>query len=211
MKENLTTRINELLHEKNSLKHLSMENLHYFEIFIRKNIYRDFNILSDDIVSVLASKSHYKDVIYNEDIHQMSDDQYYNLLEAKIDHLKLHDRVNLVILNVIKYLADSDDKGKDSVYRNVKKKFNSGDLNNLKELLNFFQYELFSYIYGTDRTKHLLPEELQYFKDTTDSIFNELKAIFHYKITKVFYAERPYSEYENNLNFRYSDNILYYY
>ena len=202
--------IDELIYERNSLKHLSMENLHFFERFVKQHIYKNFNIFSDDLVAILASKAHYEGVIYNQDIYRMTDDQYYYLLEAKIHQLKLHDKVNLVMLNIIKYVADADDNRKDEVFLSVKEEFNFGEIGGFKDLMNFLQYELFSYIYGTNREKPILPEELEYFQVTTENIFNQLKTIFGDQIVKVFQPDDEFSENSHYDNFRYSDHILSY-
>lgn len=206
MSRNLTNRFNELINEKHILRQLSMENLHFFEMFVKEHIYKNFNIFSGDIVSVLASKAYYEGVIYNQDIHRMPDDQYYYLIDAKIDQLKLHDRINLVMLNIIKYLAGVDDSKKEEVFNSVKEEFQAGEISNFKGLMNFLQYELFSYIYGTNREKPLLPEELEYFKVTTENILNQLKTIFGDQITEVSLdGDSTESGYYNY--FRYSDYI----
>ncbi len=209
MNEYLTERFNELIHEKNSLKHLSMENLHFFEMFVKENIYKNFSIFSDDIVSVLASKSNYDGVIYNSDMNRISDEQYYDLIKTKLEQLKLYDRVNLVILNVIKYFAGYNDEQKAAVFRSVKDIFKSGEIRNLKDVMDLLQFELFSYIYATEREKPLLPEELEYFKGTTENIFKQLKTVFDENITDVFHLEIEFAEEGTEVNFRYSDNILF--
>lgn len=209
MSKHLTDRLNELIYEKNSLKHLSMENLHFFEMFVKENIYKNFSIFSGNVVPVLASKSNYEGVIYNSDINWMSDDRYFDLIRTKIEQLKLYDRVNLVILNVIKYLADYNDEQKAAVFRRVKEIFKAGDIDNFKNLMDLLQFELFSYIYATNREKPLLPEELEYFKVTTENIFEQLKTIFDDHITDIFHVDFGFTEGEPYVNFRYSDNILY--
>jgi hypothetical protein len=209
MNDYLTNRFNEFIHEKNSLKHLSMENLHFFELFVKENIYKYFSIFSGDVVPVLASKSNYEGVIYNSDMNHMSDEHYLDLIKTKIEHLKLYDRVNLVILNVIKYFARYDDEQKAEVFRHVSKAFESGEIGSLKELMDLLQSELFSYIYATNREKPLLPEELEYFKATTEHIFKQLEAVFDVHITDVFHLEVDFAEEGSEVNFRYSDNILF--
>jgi len=209
MNESLTDRFNELIHEKNSLKHLSMENLHFFEMFIKENIYKHFSIFSGDIVPVLASKSNYEGVIYNSDMNHMSDERYFDLIKTKIEHLKLYDRVNLVILNVIKYFAGYNDEQKAEVYKIVNDKFQYREIGNFRDLMDLLQFELFSYIYATNREKPLLPEELEYFKVTTENIFKQLKTAFDDHLTDVFHLEVDFAGEGNEINFRYSDNILF--
>ena len=183
MNDNLTQRIKDLIHKNNSLRSLSMENLLAFEGFIKKNIYQDYEVLSDDTVSVLASKSHYKGITYNPDIYRIPDEQYCDLIEAKINQLSLHDSVNQVMLNIIKYLARSDDQKKSTIYRSVKETFGTNDIHDYEDLMHCMRFELFSYVYGTDREKHLLAEELKYFQLTTESIFKKLKSRFGDRIT----------------------------
>ena len=178
MNDNLTQRIEDLIHKNNSLRSLSMENLLAFEGFIKKNIYHDYEVLSDDTVSVLASKSHYKGITYNPDIYRMPDEQYGDLIEAKINQLSLHDSVSQVMLNIIKYLARSDDQKKSTIYGSVKETFGTNDIHDYEDLMHCLRFELFSYVYGTDLEKPLLAEELKYFQLTTESIIKKLKSIF---------------------------------
>ena len=116
MNENLTEQIKDLIYKKNRLRSLSMENLLSFEGFIKENIYHDYEIFSDDTLSVLASKSHYKGITYNPDIYRMPDEQYYGLIDSKISQLALYDRVNLLLFNIIKFIARSDDQKKSTIY-----------------------------------------------------------------------------------------------
>ena len=180
-----------------------------FENFVRKYIYKDFNIFFDDVVSVLASKGHYNGIVYNEETQYMTDDQYYNIIEAKINQLKLYDRVNLVILNIIKYLAESDEEKKEEICHSVNSEFETTQIKSVRSFLDFLQYELFSYIYGTNFEKPLLLEELEYFKVTTENIFNRLQTIFDDQITKLAHSKGESTEYSPYKNFSYSDNILY--
>jgi hypothetical protein len=208
MNNKLPDRLNGLIHERNSLKHLSMENLHALESFVKKNIYKGFDVFSDDIVSILSSKGHYEGIIYNEELSQVPDDQYYRLIEAKIDQLKLFDRVNLVILKIIKHFAEIDDESKEEVYSTFKEEFGAYEMDGFGDLMHFFQHELFSYIYGTDREKPLLPEEVEYFKDTTEEIFNKLKMIFDDQITEIVHVDAASTNGEMNTIFKYSDNLF---
>ena len=178
MNENLTEQIKDLIYKKNRLRSLSMENLLSFEGFIKENIYHDYDIFSDDTLSVLASKSHYKGITYNPDIYRMPDEQYYGLIDSKISQLALHDRVNLLLFNIIKFIARSDDQKKSTIYGSVKETFGANDIKDYKDLMRFMRFELFSYIYGTDLKKPLLSEELTYFQFTSENIVKKLKSIF---------------------------------
>ena len=134
--------------------------------------------LSDDTVSVLASKSHYKGITYNPDIYRMPDEQYYGLIDSKISQLALYDRVNLLLFNIIKFIARSDDQKKSTIYGSVKETFGANDIHDYEDLMHCLRFELFSYVYGTDLEKPLLAEELKYFQLTTESIIKKLKSIF---------------------------------